>query len=61
MQCNCTEEEDSEGLASAHRHYCGGEIDDMIDQSIICGLDSDDVEQFSDGQAAEGEENQVCM
>ena len=58
MQQNCTEEEVNEDLASAYPHYCGGEIDDMIDQSVTCDLDDDNVQQFNDAQAVEAEENE---
>ena len=56
-----TEEEGSEGLASAYPHYCGwGDIDSIIDQSAMHGLD-DHVQQFSDTQAAQVEDDQVSM
>lgn len=55
---NCIEEEGNEDLASAYPHYCGGEVDDMIDQLVTCDSDDDDVQQFNDTQAVEAEENQ---
>ena len=61
LQHNHTEEEGNEALASADHHYCGGEIDDMVDQSVTCGLDDEDVQQFNDTQTVEAEESQVRM
>ena len=58
LQHNCIEEEDNEDLASAHPQYFGGEMDDMIDQSVTCDLDDDNVQQFNKTQAVETEENQ---